>query len=622
MSKLKKLLPFILAFLLVSSCITFFTKDNNIKSEDVTNWEDLDNRVEKTDFLNFQENVDNGKIEIVYAEFNEEVYAKTMYYKLKNDKTVYETDNPQYETFKKELLKKNITLEDKSKVFDNFAIYAKGKKDYSIVFQLVIDIGFIVFLLYMFKNMPGLNMDKDKIYTITNNRDEASDDTTENQNDNELDFETVGGLKEVKRDLVSVVDFIKNPKKYKERDAKLPRGVLLVGPPGTGKTLLAKVIAKRAGIPFIYVNGSDFVEMYVGRGAARVRSLFKEARNQAPCIVFIDEIDSLCGKRGGHDSHSEDRKTLTALLAEMDGFNESSNILIIGATNRVEDIDKAALRPGRFTEIFHVPIPETMEERMEVVNIYAKNKKFGDDVDLREFCHEMIGRSPAEIEAVLNEATIISVQKNIGYITKDCIEEAFYKRVMQGHQKDNKETDPVDLKTIAYHEAGHTLIAKLHGGQVTKVTITPSTSGAGGVTFIQPPERKLYSKTMLLNKVKELYGGKVGEYLLNNKDWNKTTGGCSNDIEQATEILKEMVEVYGMSDYGLVNMNVLSKRTAKETNDFVFKTSNMLLKETIKEMEENFDKLEALANALLEHETIYEKEIDKILQLPVLDLEK
>ena len=430
--------------------------------------------------------------------------------------------------------------------------------------------------------------------------------------ENRKTFDDIGGLKPLKEDLRSVVDFLGNPEKYNAAGADLPKGLLLIGPPGTGKTLIAQVMANEAHVGFLYANASDFVERYVGTGASRVRSLFRKARKETPCIVFIDEVDTLCGKRG-HDMNAEDRKALTALLTEMDGFQKSDNILVIGATNRIEDIDEAALRPGRFTEIYTVPIPETVEERLEVIDIYMRNKKFAEDFDREQFAREMIGRSPAEIKGVLNEAAIISVQKGYPAINKECIEIAVYKRLMHGHQTDHNETDPEDLKMIAYHEAGHALIAYLTGGRVTKITIMPSTSGAGGVTFIAPFEKKLHTKAMMENKVMELYGGKVAEYLVGGKDWDKTSQGCANDIERATHILRDMVDAYGMSENALVNMRVLNRETGEKSAEYIVRMSEELRDRCVRLMEDNFRLLELLAETLLEKDTLYEEEINELL---------
>lgn len=614
MKHFRKIMPFIIMFILVSFLFSTLT-ETNVKSSEVSNWTTVDEMAKPLPYLDFMNYVDNEKVNTVYAEFTTDEYSKTFFTVI--DGTLYSVTNPNNETFKRELLDNGIDVKDKVEIFKTVGKVAKGTSDYSWLLSFVFYIGFFIFIFIIFENMQkgsggaGLLGNNDTIY-----KQNTDGQNKENPNTPKT-FNDVGGLKELKKDLLCVVDFLKNGEKYKAVDAKLPKGCLLVGPPGTGKTLLAKVVANEAGVPFLYMNGSDFVEMYVGRGAARVRELFKEARKQSPCIVFIDEIDSLCGKRGRENGeHSEDRKTLTALLAEMDGFKDSTGIMVFGATNRVDDLDPAVLRPGRFTEIYNVPVPETNEERMEVIGIYAKNKKFDETVDLKNFSREMIGRSPAEIEAVLNEAAIISVQKGLKFINKDCLEMAFYKRVMRGHMKDNKETHPRDLKTIAYHEAGHTLIGKLLGQEITKVTIIPSTSGAGGVTFIQPGDEKLYSKKKLEERLMGLCGGRVAEYLLFNEDWDEVTTGASNDIEQTTNILRAMVDYYGMSDNGFVNMQMLKGHTTSEKSiEYVVEWSKKIVERTVALMKENRELLDKLSNALLEHETLYEKEIDEILNI-------
>lgn len=624
----KKIISFLSIFLIFMMFFSIMLSSSvDIPSSQVSNWGTIDDLAIEMSYTDFMNKVDNNLITTVYAEFGDEEYAKTFYTVV--DGTLYSVSNPNNESFKRELLECGIDVQNKVNAFDVVNKIPKSESSYSWVSSFLLYILLFGGIIFLFDGLQK----KNPIGALGNNETiykQNTADTEKSEKSEPKTFNDVGGLKELKKDLLCVVDFLKNGEKYKKVDAKLPKGCLLVGPPGTGKTLLAKVVANEAKVPFLYMNGSDFVEMYVGRGAARVRELFKEARKQAPCIVFIDEIDSLCGRRGHENGeHSEDRKTLTALLAEMDGFKDSSGIIVFGATNRVDDLDPAVLRPGRFTEIYNVPVPETNEERMEVINIYAKNKKFDETVNLKDFSREMIGRSPAEIEAVLNEAAIISVQKNLKFINKECLEMAFYKRVMRGHMKDNKETHPRDLKTIAYHEAGHTLIGKLLNQEITKVTIIPSTSGAGGVTFIQPGDEKLYSKRKLEERLMGLCGGRVAEYLLFNENWDEVTTGASNDIEQTTNILRAMVDLYGMSDNGFVNMQMLKGNAASEQSiEYVVEWSKNIVDKTVKLMKENRDLLDKLAAALLDRETLYENEIDEILNLnknesiQAVDLEK
>jgi cell division protease FtsH len=391
---------------------------------------------------------------------------------------------------------------------------------------------------------------------------------------------------------------------------------LIKGPPGTGKTLLAKAIAGEAGVNFISVVGSDFSNKFVGVGGDRVRALFKKAREKAPCILFIDEIDALGGSRDGLQTHSEDRNTLNALLAEMDGFNTKEKIFVIGATNRLEDLDPALIRPGRFDNIFAVPLPITTEERREIVNVYAKGKKFDETVDLDALAKQMIGNSPADIEAVMNEAAIIAAREHDGYISRDDLDEAYLKKILKGHVKENKDRDQEQLKIVAWHEAGHTLIGALTNQEVAKVTIMPSTSGAGGFTIFNPTKMGLYSKEELINRVLSLYAGRAAEELLLGPE--KITTGASNDIERATDVIYQLVAKYGMCrgegkkatllDYSRVpgSDNVVQKDMSDLAEKFYAQTLQML--------EENIDRLEKLATELLRKETLSEAEILDIVK--------
>ena len=585
----------------------------NYDSASLSNIYEFDAYATEVSYAVFKAALSTHKVERIYVDINESSNSASMYYKRVDDEVLYRTINPQTEGFREQILEADILIYPRADLF-NFEnpMGIRPKLAVGGLTALPFIIGGFVLLGVFFVSMmrvarkgfagpqtetAGEKFEKDEVHP-----------------EKHKTFNDIGGLKPLKEDLKVVVDFLKSPERYHEAGADLPKGLLLVGPPGTGKTLIAQVMADEAGVGFLYANASDFVEKYVGTGAARVRELFRKARKETPCIIFIDEVDTLCTKRDG-EMNAEDRKSLTALLTEMDGFKKDDNILVIGATNRVEDIDEAALRPGRFTEIYAVPIPETIEERLEVIDIYMKNKKFAEDFDRMSFAREMMGRSPAEIKDVLNEAAIISVQKGLDAINKECVEIAFYKRLMHGHQKDHNETDPDDLRMIAYHEAGHTLVARLTGSKVTKVTIMPSTSGAGGVTFVAPQEKKLFTKAMMEHKVMELYAGKVAEYLAGDRNWDNTSQGCSNDIEKATEILKNMVDAYGMSDNALVNMRILSRETSEKSSSYIVRLSEQLRDRTVRLMEENFHLLQKLAEELLVRDTLYEDEINTLLGL-------
>lgn len=425
-------------------------------------------------------------------------------------------------------------------------------------------------------------------------------------------FNDIAGLREVKKDMKCLVDFLVNKEKYVSAGAKLPKGVILYGPPGTGKTLLAKAVASEADVPFLYMSGSEFIEMYVGVGAKRVRDLFEKARENAPCIIFIDEIDTI-GSRRTDDDNGEDRKTINALLTEMDGFKESDNIIVIGATNRIEDLDSALLRPGRFTDKFCVPLPETADERLEVLNIYTKNKNLAEDVDLHRLAKETVGFSPAKLEALLNESAIIAVQNDRIYITKEDIDNAMVKLLLSGHVKEGQDKrEQRELEIVAWHEAGHALVGKLFNKEVTKVTILASTSGAGGVTF-SVPKVGLLSKEDIRHEIMQLYGGRIGELLYFNGDENKVTTGASNDIKEATNLIREYLTDYAMnSEIGMINLGNDSS-AGSYLREHEVNMAKELEEETLNLLTGYGDKLSEIAEMLLEKETIYDKDLDEIL---------
>lgn len=540
---------------------------------------------------------DNTPKEVKYEEFlkmadkknvkkivwSEKKDAFTFYDK---DEKPYSTENPKYEDFKKDMLEKGIEVKE-----------IGGLSNYETPIMVIVQLAMYgVFFVLLFKTSgigAGLSDKKE--------RDAKSD----------VKFSDVAGLEEVKEDLMTVVDFLKNPDEYKEAGAEIPKGVLLYGPPGTGKTLLAKAVAGEAGVKFKAVSGSDFDEKYVGVGASKMRKLFDDAKNNAPCIIFIDEIDSMGGRRHSKQN-SYDRQTLNTLLSEMDGFDGSGGVVVIAATNRIEDLDPALTRPGRFDNHFAVSLPATAKERKIIINLYAGNKKFADDVDMESFAKETMGSSPATIKTVLNEAAIIATRKNKGIITREILDEAWMKQLMEGHLKKNGEKDNVEL--VAWHEAGHALAGLLMGQDLTKASIIPSTSGAGGATFITPRKLGLFTVKELREQVVMLYSGRNAEAVLaekNGEDLGVTTG-ASNDIEKATGIIKKMITEYGMNEnFGLLNLEELEIKP-----DVIAKEAVSLSKELCSEsynlMMDNADTLKKIAEALIEKETLTGEEIRKI----------
>ena len=423
-----------------------------------------------------------------------------------------------------------------------------------------------------------------------------------------ITFADVQGIDELKPDLYRLVDCLKNPKKYEELGARMPKGMVLYGPPGTGKTLTAKALAGEAGVPFLSICGSDFVEKYVGVGASRVRELYKKARACAPCIVFIDEIDAIGGGRGD-SNNSEKDQTINALLAELDGFKTSDNVLTICATNRLDILDPALLRAGRFDLKLAVGLPDR-EGREAILKLHSKNKKLNETVSIPALAKKTIGFSGAELENLLNESALTAASNNKKFIDNEDIENAFFKIIMDGNKKPRKEVDE-DTYLTAWHEAGHTLATKLLTKDgVPTVTIIQSTSGAGGVTFMAPDEKNLPSKKYLRNKIKIDYAGRAAEeiYLGNSDD---ITTGASQDIKQATSVIKSYIGAYGMGSKGLIDIKQLTAQY--DIVEEAAELSNILYEETLALLKENYDKLKALADALVAKETLYEDDIDEIL---------
>ena len=441
-------------------------------------------------------------------------------------------------------------------------------------------------------------------------------------------FKDVAGLPEEKEELQELIDFLKNPKKFTKLGARIPKGVLLVGPPGTGKTLLAKAVAGEANAPFYFISGSDFVELYVGVGASRVRDMFKQAKQNAPCLIFIDEIDAVGRQRGtgiggGHD---EREQTLNQLLTEMDGFGANEGIIIIAATNRPDVLDPALLRPGRFDRQVTVALPE-QKAREEILKVHARNKILSKNVHLDSIAKRTVGFSGADLENLLNEAALLAVRREKTAITMSEIDEAI-DRVIMGPAKVTKKYTPDEKKLVAYHEAGHAVLGiKLdNANDVQKVTIIPR-GEAGGYNLMLPKEEKYTAtKTELLEQIMGLLGGRVAEEIV----FGEITTGAHNDFSKATKIARSMVTEYGMSSLGPVQLETpegsaflgrdynknrnFSEQVALEVDNEVRKMMNDCYAKAKKIIEKNRDLLDLIANSLLEHETLTKEQIDSLAQ--------
>ncbi len=492
------------------------------------------------------------------------------------------------------------------------------------VLPLVLLVGVAIFIFT--RQMGGANKSMD----FGKSRARLSNDT------NKVTFKDVAGLKEEKEEVSELIDFLKNPKKFQKLGARIPKGVLLVGPPGTGKTLLAKAVAGEANVPFYYISGSDFVELFVGVGASRVRDMFKQAKHSAPCLIFIDEIDAVGRQRGtglggGHD---EREQTLNQLLTEMDGFGANEGIIIIAATNRADVLDPALLRPGRFDRQVTVDLPD-VREREEILKVHAKDKILDSSVRLEFLAKRTPGFSGAALENLLNEAALLAVRRNKEAITMSEIDEAT-DRVIGGPAKLSRKYNDHEKEVVAYHEAGHAVLGiKLpNADDVQKITIIPR-GQAGGYTLMMPSEETyLSTKTELLQRITGLLGGRVSEEI----QFHEVTTGAHNDFEKATKIARAMVTEYGMSDLGPVQLEqqeggVFLGRDYNKTRNFSNEIAHEIDKEVRKIIDEcyqnakkilleNRDLVKLLADSLLEYETLTKEQIDSLVETGKMPEEK
>ena len=461
-------------------------------------------------------------------------------------------------------------------------------------------------LFIMIFKMQGLG-EKGKVY----------DDT---ERKTKIKFDDVSGLDEEKEEMIEIVDFLKKPEKFKKMGARVPKGVLLYGKPGTGKTLIAKAIAGEADVPFISMSGSEFIEMFAGLGASRVRKLFEKARKLAPCIVFIDEIDAIGSRRTSNSgAETENNQTLNQLLVEMDGFSSEETIIVLAATNRPEMLDKALLRPGRFDRQITIPVPD-LKGRLEILKIHARDKKISDDVNLESIAEDTAGFTGAELENILNEAAIVATKNKHEDIENLDIEEAV-KKVTVGLEKRGRVYSEKDKKLTAYHEAGHAVVSRylLTQTNVKEISIIPR-GVAGGYTMYKSDEDKYYiSKTEMQEKLIALLGGRAAEKLV----LNDISTGASNDIEVATKIARDMVTKYGMSDnLGPIDfqgkepyeMQMFGENIGDKIGEEVKKLIDIAYSDALSLLQQHRDKLDMIAQALLEKEKINEEDFQRFFE--------
>jgi cell division protease FtsH len=449
----------------------------------------------------------------------------------------------------------------------------------------------------------------------------------------DVSFADVAGIQEAQEEVQELIEFLKNPKRFQRLGGRIPRGVLLVGAPGCGKTLLAKAIAGEADVPFFSISGSDFVEMFVGVGASRVRDLFKQAKDNSPCIIFLDEIDAVGRRRGanfGGGGHDEREQTLNAILVEMDGFDTSDQVIVIAATNRVDVLDPALIRPGRFDRQVYVPLPD-VQGRYEILKVHARKVRLGPNVDLRRLARATPMFSGAELSAIINESAIIATMANKDYIEMDDLEEARDK-VRWGRAKKSRQVDEHDQKVTAYHEAGHAVVQALtkFADPLHKVSILPR-GMFGGATFSLPErDRMVYTKDYLVASIKTAFGGRIAEEMF----MNEVSSGASMDIKQATAIARQMVKEFGMNEelgfvfYGDTNVGGMyeglgqreySDATAQRIDQEIKKLIDALYEETRLLLVAQRDKIAAVAEALLKYETLTGDEVHALIRGETLD---
>jgi cell division protease FtsH len=553
--------------------------------------------IEKITYVDFIQKAESGSVEVVYLSDSPSLDGQL------KDGTRFVTENPRNENFKESMLVLGVRVEE-------------GQRNSALMsaLRMLLVLGMLIFAVWGISKImnrgttPGRKDPADKMSTMQ----------CETVKDAGVGFDDVAGNDEAKESIKDIVDFLKNPEKYARMGARMPRGVVFYGPPGTGKTLLAKAVAGEAGAPYFAFSGSDFVQVYVGVGAARIRDVFKKAREMGKCVVFIDEIDALGKKReaalsGGNDERSQ---TLNALLTEMSGFNSNEGIIVIAATNRLDVLDQALLRPGRFDRQVEIGLPD-INGRLEILKIHSRNKPLSQDIDLKNLAHQTVFFSGAQLENLMNEAAIFAAKRGSRLIEKGDIDKAYYTVIAGAEKKDRSAISRSDREITAYHEAGHALVTKLVApeNRVTKVTIIPSTKGAGGFSVSLPPDRMYRSRKQMESSIKIALAGRIGEEVIFGKE-NVTTG-ASNDIEKATQIVMALVKQFGMGNgTGMLNYDLLFGNSVSGQESIVEECRifmDRFYNETLDLLVENKYLLDRIARTLLAEESIDEERLDSII---------
>lgn len=561
-----------------------------------------ENMPELVSYAEFQEDLEKGKIDTVYYSVSEEFMRYTLLNKDTKEMTLderlkykdYDEDSwkrtffPAYEDFRRDLAEYDI----------NIVVRSFERNILGSVISLVplFFLGYLLFgMIIMIKRQTTTSMSDDDLIQSSS-----------------VKFKDVIGHDEVIEDVKFIVDLMKNPKLGEHTKARIPRGVLFSGSSGTGKTLLAKAIAGEAGVPFIYMNASSFIEMYVGMGAKRVRELFKVAKKHSPCIIFIDEIDAVGGKRSSRDSHSENHQTLNALLQEMDGFSTKEGIIVIGATNIPEALDKALLRSGRFDRKIEINPPKDWKVRKRIFQHYLLDKPVG-TVDIDSLSKQLSGFTGADIESIVNEASLVTAMHSKEEITTAELEEAIDKVVFKGNRRKEEKGVNSDKRVVAYHEAGHAVLSHLLGIEIARASIIATTSGVGGAVFEKESESQFMTDVDFRNNIVVLYGGRASESI----KFDIVTVGASNDITKATKMIRNYIQRYGFdSDFGLLDIDVLEKYVdSDEILKRFSELSRNLYNKAVDILKENYDLVEALAERLLEVETMSGDSIKDLLDI-------